>query len=242
MVREGTIGCSKTRCFGYLCLPGLLLGLYAQSRIKLNVANYSQVPTQNGITGAEVARRLLDAQGLQIVRVESTPGILSDHYDPRSKTLRLSQQVYFAPSVAAAGIAAHETGHALQDAEDYFPLEARTYIVPVVQLASQAAPWLFVAGLVLQLDTLTWAGVILFGSSFLLALLTLPVEFNASARAKELLLSHGIIQGDEQIAGVEKVLGAAAWTYVAAAVSAIGVWLFYVFVLFFRGRSEADHQ
>ena len=189
-----------------------------------------------------MARRLLDAQGLQSVRVESTPGILSDHYDPRSKTLRLSQQVYFAPSVAAAGIAAHETGHALQDAEDYFPLEARTYIVPVVQLASQAAPWLFVAGLVLQLDTLTWAGVILFGSSFLLALLTLPVEFNASARAKELLLSHAIIQGDQQKAGVEKVLGAAAWTYVAAAVSAIGVWLFYVFVLFFRGRSEADHQ
>ena len=228
--------------FWVFVLPGLLLGLYAQSRIKLNVANYSQVPTQNGITGAEVARRLLDAQGLQSVRVESTPGILSDHYDPRSKTLRLSQQVYFAPSVAAAGIAAHETGHALQDAEDYFPLEARTYIVPVVQLASQAAPWLFVAGLVLQLDTLTWAGVILFGSSFLLALLTLPVEFNASARAKELLLSHAIIQGDQQKAGVEKVLGAAAWTYVAAAVSAIGVWLFYVFVLFFRGRSEADHQ
>ena len=228
--------------FWVFVLPGLLLGLYAQSRIKLNVANYSQVPTQNGITGAEVARRLLDAQGLQSVRVESTPGILSDHYDPRSKTLRLSQQVYFAPSVAAAGIAAHETGHALQDAEDYFPLEARTYIVPVVQLASQAAPWLFVAGLVLQLDTLTWAGVILFGSSFLLALLTLPVEFNASTRAKELLLSHAIIQGDQQKAGVEKVLGAAAWTYVAAAVSAIGVWLYYVFVLFFRGRSEADHQ
>jgi hypothetical protein len=115
--------------------------------------------------------------------------------------------VYYAPSVAAAGIAAHEAGHALQDAEDYFPMEARSYIVPVVQLASQAAPWLFVTGLMLQLDTLTWAGVILFGSSFLLAFLTLPVEFNASARATELLVSHGIIQGDEQIVGVEKVLG-----------------------------------
>ena len=97
-------------------LPGLLLGLYAQSRIKLNVTKYSQVETKDGITGAEVARRLLDAQGLQNVAIESTPGILSDHYDPRSKTLRLSQQVYFAPSVAAAGIAAHEAGHALQDA------------------------------------------------------------------------------------------------------------------------------
>ena len=228
--------------FWVFVLPGLLLGLYAQSRIKLNVTKYSQVPTQNGITGAEVARRLLDAQGLQNVAIESAPGILSDHYDPRSKTLRLSQQVYFAPSVAAAGIAAHEAGHALQDAEDYFPMEARSYIVPIVQLASQAAPWLFVTGLMLQLETLTWAGIILFGSSFLLAFLTLPVEFNASARAKELLVSHGIIQGDEQIAGVEKVLGAAAWTYVAAAVSAIGVWLFYVFILFFRGRSEASQR
>ena len=212
--------------FWVFVLPGLLLGLYAQSRIKLNVTKYSQVPTQNGITGAEVARRLLDAQGLQNVAIESAPGILSDHYDPRSKTLRLSQQVYFAPSVAAAGIAAHEAGHALQDAEDYFPMEARSYIVPIVQLASQAAPWLFITGLMLQLETLTWAGIILFGSSFLLAFLTLPVEFNASARAKELLVSHGIIQGDEQIAGVEKVLGAAAWTYVAAAVSAVGVWMY----------------
>lgn len=224
--------------FWVFVLPGLLLGLYAQSRIKLNVAKYAELRTENGITGAEVARRLLDAKGLQNVAIESAPGVLSDHYDPRSKTLRLSQEVYFAPSVTAAGIAAHEAGHALQDAEDYFPMEARTYIVPVVQFAAQIAPWLFVAGLVLQLDTLTWAGVILFGSSFLLAILTLPVEFNASARAKELLVSHGIIKGEEQLAGVEKVLGAAAWTYVAAAVSAIGVWLFYVFVLFFRGRSQ----
>ena len=227
--------------FWVFVLPGLLLGLYAQSRIKLNVTKYSQVETKDGITGAEVARRLLDAQGLQNVAIESTPGILSDHYDPRSKTLRLSQQVYFAPSVAAAGIAAHEAGHALQDAEDYFPMEARTYIVPIVQIASQVAPWLFLVGLLLQLETLTWVGVILFGSSFLLAILTLPVEFNASARAKELLIRHGIIRGDEQIAGVEKVLGAAAWTYVAAAVSAIGVWLFYLFVLSFRGSSAEDH-
>ncbi|MGH6737177.1 MAG: zinc metallopeptidase [Methyloceanibacter sp.] len=224
--------------FWIFVLPGLLLGLYAQSRIKANVAKYSQVPTESGITGAEVARRLLDAQGLRSVAVESTPGMLSDHYDPRAKVLRLSQQVYFAPTVAAAGIAAHEAGHALQDAEDYFPMEARTYIVPVVQLASQAAPWLFVAGLILQLDALTWAGVILFGSSFVLALLTLPVEFDASARAQELLVKHGIISGEQQVAGVEKVLSAAAWTYVAAAVSAIGVWLFYVFVLLFRGRSS----
>ena len=116
--------------FWIFVLPGLLLGAYAQSRIKINMAKYSQIRTQDGITGAQVARRLLDFQGLQAVAIESTPGMLSDHYDPRSKTLRLSQQVYFAPSVAAAGIAAHEAGHALQDAVDYFPLEARTHIVP----------------------------------------------------------------------------------------------------------------
>ena len=119
--------------FWVFVLPGLLLGLYAQSRIKLNVTRYSQVPTQDGITGAEVARRLLDAKGLQGVVIEFTPGVLSDHYDPRAKTLRLSQQVYFTPSVAAAGIAAHEAGHAVQDAEDYFPMEVRTYLAPIAQ-------------------------------------------------------------------------------------------------------------
>src|SRR5215467_4562768 len=189
--------------FWIFVLPGLLLGLYAQGRIKINVAKYSQLQTRDGITGAQVARGLLDSQGLRKVSVESTPGILKDHYDPRSKTLRLSQEVYFTPSVAAAGIAAHETGHALQDAEHYYPLEARTYIAPAVQLASNIAPWLYVAGMILQL--LAWVGIILFGSSSLFAFLTLPVEFNASTRAQELLLSQGIIKGEEQIAGVQKV-------------------------------------
>jgi uncharacterized protein len=223
--------------FWIFVLPGLVLGVYAQSRIKINIAKYSQVRTEDGITGAQVARRLLDSQGLQTVAIESAPGMLSDHYDPRSKTLRLSQEVYFAPSVAAAGIAAHEAGHALQDAVGYLPMEARTYIVPLVQLASQTAPWLFIAGMLLQHPTLAWVGIILFGSSSLFALITLPVEFNASARARELLISHGIIRGDEQTAGVQNVLGAAAWTYVAAAVSAIGTWLFYVFILLSQARS-----
>ena len=155
--------------------------------------------------------------------------------------LRLSQQVYFTPSVAAAGIAAHEAGHA-SGCRRLLPMEVRTYLVPVAQIAAQVAPWLFISGLILQFETLTWVGVILFGFSFLLAFLTLPVEFNASARAKELLVSQGIIRGDEQLAGVEKVLGAAAWTYVAAAVSAIGVWLFYVFVLFFRGHADGSDK
>ena len=233
----GEIAVLADPVFWICVLPGLLLGAYAQWRIKSNMVKYSQVRTLDGITGAQVARRLLDSQGLQKVPIESTPGMLSDHYDPRSKTLRLSQEVYFAPSIAAAGIAAHETGHALQDAVDYLPLEARTYIVPLVQLASQTAPWLFIAGMILQLPTLAWVGIILFGSSSVFALITLPVEFNASKRAQELLTSHGIIRGDEQIAGVQKVLGAAAWTYVAAAVSAIGSWLFYVFVLLSQARA-----
>ena len=222
--------------FWVLVLPGLLLGMYAQSRIRMNFMRYSQVRTVDGITGAEVARRILDLQGLQDVRVEYTPGLLSDHYDPRSKILRLSQQVYFVPSVAAAGVAAHEAGHAVQDAKDYFPMEARSRIVPLVQVASQIAPWLFIAGVTLQSATLTWVGVVLFGSSSLFALITLPVEFNASARAERLLISNGIIRGDAQIEGVRRVLGAAAWTYVAAAVSAVGVWLFYVLVLFGQSR------
>jgi Zn-dependent membrane protease YugP len=216
----------------WLCvLPGLLLGLYAQSRIKMNFARYSRVRTSDGITGAQVARKLLDSQGLQHVEVVPVPGMLSDHYDPRSKTLSLSEQVYFVPSVAAAGVAAHEAGHALQDAVNYFPLEARSYIVPLVQLASRVAPWLFIAGVVLGLRDLTWIGVILFGASSLFAFITLPVELNASNRAKMLLVRYGIIHGDEQIAGVQNVLGAAAWTYVAAAVSALGTWLFYIFLI-----------
>jgi len=223
--------------FWILVLPRLLLGVYAQSRIKINIAKFSQVRTKDGITGGQVARLLLDSQGLQNVAITSTPRVLSDHYDPRSKTLRLSQEVYFAPSIAAAGIAAHEAGHALQDAVGYFPLEARTSIVPLVQLASQTAPWLFIAGMLLQYPTIAWVGIILFGSSSLFALITLPVEFNASARARELLVSHDIIRGEEQIAGVRHVLGAAAWTYVAAAVSATGTWLFYVVLLLSQARS-----
>ncbi len=223
--------------FWLFVLPGLLLGAYAQSKIKLNIAKYSQIPISGGLTGAEVARRILDAAGLQAIAIEATPGMLSDHYDPRTKRLRLSQNVYFAPTVAAAGVAAHEAGHALQDAEDYFPLEARTYIVPLVQLSSQIAPWLFIFGLMANSANLTWIGVILFGASSLFSLITLPVEFNASSRALNQLVSHGIISDAEQIKGVKSVLSAAAWTYVAAAMSAIGSWLFYiVLMLGSRGR------
>ena len=167
--------------FWLFVAPGLLLGLYAQARIKANYVRYSKVGTSGGIAGAQVARALLDARGLQRVRIEPTPGMLSDHYDPQSKTLRLSPEVYYTPSLAAAGVAAHETGHALQDAAGYLPLKARSLIVPAVQLSAKVAPWLFIAGVLLGANSLAWVGVILFGAQTLFSLITLPVEFDASA-------------------------------------------------------------
>ena len=222
--------------FWLFAAPGLLLGLYAQSRIKANYVKYAEVATRGGVTGAQVARQLLDAQGLQSVKIDSTPRMLSDHYDPRSKTLSLSKEVYYTPSLAAAGIAAHEAGHALQDAADYFPMEMRSYIVPIVQLSAKVAPWLFFGGIILGIDQITWAGIILFGTQTLFTLITLPVEFDASARAQELLVSQGIVYGEEEVAGIKKVLGAAAWTYVAGAVSAIGSLFYIVYMRFRRPR------
>ncbi len=211
-------------------LPGLLLGLYAQSRVKSNFNKYSQVRTSRNVTGAEVARQLLDAQGLYEVAIEETQGFLSDHYDPRSKVLRLSPGVYRTPSIAAAGVAAHEMGHALQDAGGYFPLQIRSALVPAAQFGSSLAPWLFIGGFLLNFTSLAWLGVIMFAAAVLFTIITLPVEFDASNRAKQLLVSNGVLIGNE-IDGVNKVLNAAAWTYVAAAVSAIGTLVYYVLLL-----------
>jgi len=216
-------------------LPGLLLGLWAQSRVKRNFNKYAKVRTLQNVTGAEVARSLLDAQGLYDVAIEEVQGTLTDHYDPRGKVLRLSPEVYRNPSVAAAGIAAHEMGHALQDAGGYFPLQIRSTLVPAAQFGSSLAPWIFMGGLLLNITQIAWAGVILFGAAVLFTLITLPVEFDASARAKKLLVNNGILIGDE-INGVNKVLDAAALTYVAAAVSAIGTLLYFVLRLTGGGR------
>ncbi len=211
-------------------LPGLLLGFWAQARVKSAFKKYSQVRTLRNMTGAQIARALLDAQGLYDVRIEEVQGMLTDHYDPRYKVLRLSPDVYRTPSVAAAGVAAHEMGHALQDARGYAPLRLRSSLVPAVQFGSTLGPWIFIAGLFLQLTTLAWVGVILFAASVVFALITLPVEFDASRRAKELLVSSGLIVGNES-SGINKVLDAAALTYVAAAVTAIGTLLYYVLLL-----------
>jgi len=220
-----------------LALPGLLLGLWAQMRVKGTFKKYSQVRTTRNLTGAEIARHLLDNQGLHDVRVEETQGFLSDHYDPRTRVLRLSPDVYRVPSVAAAGVAAHEMGHALQHSAGYAPLQVRSAIVPVVQFGSSLAPILILVGFLLRFTTLAWIGVILFAGAVVFALVTLPVEFDASRRAKALLTQSGIVSAEEA-SGVSAVLNAAGWTYVAAAIAAIGQLLYYVLLL--TGGSRRD--
>jgi uncharacterized protein len=216
-----------------VALPGLLLGMYAQARVKSAFNKYSRIRTSRNITGAQVARQLLNERGLHNVGVEQSQGFLSDHYDPRSKVLRLSPDVYNGTSVAAAGIAAHEMGHALQDAQGYFALQIRSAIVPAAQFGSSLAPWIFFAGLFLQFDGLAWVGLILFSAAVFFTLVTLPVEFDASKRARELLLENDLLYKDE-MGGVNKVLNAAALTYVAAAITAIGTLLYYAFLLLGR--------
>ena len=220
-----------------LALPGLLLGLWAQMRVKGTFNKYAQVRTTRNLTGAEIARHLLDNQGLYDVRVEETKGFLSDHYDPRTRVLRLSPDVYRTPSVAAAGVAAHEMGHALQHSAGYAPLQIRSAIVPVVRFGSSLAPILIMVGFLLRFTPLAWVGVILFGGAVVFSLITLPVEFDASRRAKALLTQSGIVS-HEEAGGVSAVLNAAGWTYVAAAIAAIGQLLYYVLLL--TGGSRRD--
>nr|WP_290667775.1 zinc metallopeptidase [Ardenticatena sp.] len=211
-------------------LPALLLGLYAQYKVQSAFSRYSRVRTVRGLTGAQVARYLLDVHGLQNVRVERVGGMLTDHYDPVNKVLRLSPQVYDTPSIAAAGVAAHEMGHALQDATNYAPLALRSAMVPSVQIGSWLGPIIFLLGLFMARPGLAWLGVILFAAVALFALVTLPVEFDASNRAKKLLQETGLLLPQE-MEGVNAVLNAAALTYVAAAVQAISTLLYYVFLL-----------
>lgn len=219
-------------------LPALILGMWAQAKVQGAFKKYSKVRTYTGLTGAEVARRMLDSNGLNNVKIEQTRGFLSDHYDPRTKTLRLSPDVYQQPSVAAAGIAAHEAGHALQDASEYRALQMRTTMVPTVQIGSWLGPIIFIIGLLLQPamgTTLAWVGVGLFALTAVFALVTLPVEFDASKRAKSWLATSGVIYNQEN-EGVAKVLDAAALTYVAGAIQAVSTLLYYVFLLMGRSR------
>ena len=216
-------------------LPALVLALIAQARVQSAIRKYSQVFTGRGMTGGRVARAILDSYGLRNVSVERTHGFLGDHYDPLSRTLRLSPDVFDTPSVAAVGIAAHEAGHALQHAEGYWPLQIRSAMVPVVQFGSFLGPIIFMLGFLMNLTGVAWAGVILFAGVAVFSLVTLPVEFDASRRAKELLANSGFAWGEELV-GVSKVLDAAALTYVAALAQALSTLLYYVFLLAGRRR------
>ncbi len=217
-----------------ISLPALLLGLYAQAKVKGAFNKYSKVRTSNGMTGAEVARAVLDAKGLRDVQIQQVRGNLSDNYDPRTKVLNLSQSVYATPSVAAAGVAAHEAGHAIQHADGYGPLKIRSLMVPSVQLGSWLGPIIFMIGFFFNSTNLALVGLILFAATALFALVTIPVEVDASRRAKEMLSTSGIVYQSE-MAGVNSVLDAAALTYVAGAVQALSTLLYYV-LLFSGGR------
>jgi len=219
-------------------LPALLLGLWAQMKVKSSFNKYSQKRTYGNFSGAQVARYMLDQAGLHQVRIEEVGGNLSDHYDPRQKVLRLSHGVHNTPSIAAAGIAAHEAGHAIQHAESYAPLQFRNLMVPTVQIGSWLGPIIFMIGLFMAGQTgttMAWIGLLLFAATAVFALITLPVELDASRRAKAWLTNSGVIHTGE-MEGVNRVLDAAAWTYVAAAIQAISTILYYGFLLMGRRR------
>jgi Zn-dependent membrane protease YugP len=201
---------------------------------------WSQVRATSGLTGHQAAQRLISTGNLYGVQVQGTGGQLSDHYDPRNKTLFLSEGVARSPSVAAVAISAHELGHAMQDAEDYFPMRIRAMLVPAVNIGSNLGWILIMIGLVLRMTELAWVGVIVFSGGALFALATLPVEFNASARAKQLLYQTGIIQTEEEQRGVNQVLNAAALTYVAGLITAVLQLLYYVFLVGGMGGRRRD--
>ena len=206
--------------------PALLLALWAQMRVKATYAQAQQMPAP--LSGAAAARHILDSAGLQNVEIEQIPGQLTDHYDPREKVLRLSPEVYQSRTLAAVGIAAHESGHALQDARAYAPLAIRNAAVPAANFGSSAGIWLIILGFIFQpLHVLAYVGIGLFACVVFFQVVNLPVEFNASTRAKQQLVQLGIID-DQQLVYVKKVLDAAAWTYVAGTLQAIMILLYWL--------------
>jgi len=217
-------------------IPAFILMGITSWYVRRSYNKWSQVRASSGLTGAQAAQRLLSTGALYGVQVQGTHGELSDHYDPRDKTLYLSNGVANSPSVASVAIAAHELGHAMQDAEEYFPLRFRSALVPVVSIGSNLGWFLIMIGLVLGFTQLAWIGVLVFAGGAVFALATLPVEFDASARAKRLLAQTGIIQTEAEMRGVNQVLNAAALTYVAALITAILQLLYYVFLVGGRRR------
>lgn len=217
--------------------PALLLALFAQMRISNTYGKYSKVGNMRGITGLAVAKSLLASQGIQDVKIEGTPGRLTDHYDPHTKTLRLSQGVYESPSVAALGIVAHEVGHAVQDHRGYLPLKLRSGLLPLANLGSSLAIILFMLGFLFRWAGFLWLGVFLFSAAVLFALVTLPVELNASRRARAMLNSAGMVSAQEMDA-TKAVLSAAALTYVAVLLQSVGQLMYFIFSALGMGRNR----
>jgi Zn-dependent membrane protease YugP len=204
-----------------LVVPTLLLSVWAQIMVKSTFAKYSKILCSRKITGQDAAAMLLNVNSINDVRIEAVGGSLTDHYDPSSKVLHLSQPVFDKASIAAVGVAAHETGHAIQHARSWGPLVLRSTLVPVANIGSSIGPWLAAAGLALgPFPILVNIGIILFGAAVLFYLVTLPVEFNASSRAIAILRDNNVLSEDE-LKGVKKVLSAAALTYVASALTAL---------------------
>jgi Zn-dependent membrane protease YugP len=216
-------------------LPALLLAFYAQARVRGAYQKYGQIRNERGITGLQAAQIILGPEGLGDVGVEGTPGQLTDHYDPRDKTLHLSAGVAREASVASLAVVAHEIGHALQDHTNYAPLKLRGAIVPAVQVSSWVAPILFLIGLLLGAVQLAWLGIILFSMAAIFALITLPVELDASRRGLRLLQTYNLTDSRE-LAGARSVLNAAALTYVAALAQTLATLLYYVSLLGGFGR------
>ena len=201
-------------------LPAILLTVWAQSRVKSTFEQYSRVRSRQGITGREAARAILTSYGLGSMPIKQIAGQLTDHYDPSTRSLSLSEPVYDSTSIAAIGVAAHEVGHAVQHAQNYFPLKFRNAIVPVVNLTSGASWPLFLVGLMAGNSRIMNIGILLFLGVIVFHLVTLPVELDASLRALAVLSSNGMMDRDE-VSGARKVLGAAAMTYLAAALQAV---------------------
>ena len=220
-------------------LPGIALSLWAQARISSAYATGSRIPASSGLTGAEAAARVMQAGGVGPVAIEPVAGQLTDHYDPRHKVLRLSEGVYAGRSIAALGIAAHEAGHAIQDASHYPGLIVRNAIVPVAGLGSTVFWILILAGMFLGMFRLIIAGIILFSATVVFQLINLPVEFDASRRARQMLLSTGMVAPDEDEV-VGRVLNAAAWTYVAATLTSVMTLLYYLFQFGLLGGHRSD--
>ena len=208
-------------------VPGLALSLWASYRVKSTFNKYSQVSSRSGRTGAQAAQMLLDGAGITDVRIVRSQGMLSDHYNPITKTLALSEPVHDSTSIAAIGVATHEAGHAIQHARKYAPLWVRSALVPTANIGSSIGYFVMLGGLFMSSANMVLVGAILFSAVLAFQVVTLPVEFNASSRAKALVVEHGIVSSQER-QGVDRVLNAAALTYVAAAVSTLLTLLYFL--------------